>query len=92
MKCGTWGIGETLPSERRRHQYSIFDRARSRELPDHSLYIVTKRLIKASIEQWDGPSYDMLEEVYNILAREVNEMIDVHFHPYQYGGLYQRVK
>ena len=56
------------------------------------MYIVTKRLIRASIEQWDGPSYDMLEEVYNILAREVNEMIDVHFHPYQYGGLYQRVK
>lgn len=56
------------------------------------MYIVTKRLIKAAIEKWGGPSHVLLEDVYNILAREVNEMIDIHFHPYQYGGLYQRVK
>jgi len=56
------------------------------------LYIVTKRLIKASIEQWGGPSHDLLEEVYGILAGEVNVMIDAHFLAYRYGGLYQRVK
>lgn len=81
-----------LPSEWCRRQYSLFARARSRELPDHSLYIVTKRLIKVSIERWAGPSHDLLEEVYDILAREVNEMIDVRFYPYRYGGLHQRVK
>lgn len=45
-----------------------------------------------SIEQWGGPSHDLLEEVYDILSGEVNEMIDVRFYPYRYGGLHQRVK
>ena len=45
-----------------------------------------------SIKQWGGPSHDLLEEVYGILAREVNEMIDAHVLAYQYGGLYQRIK
>jgi len=68
------------------------DKARSRELPDHSLHIVTKRLIKISIEQWDDPCHELLEKVYDILAKKVNKMLDDRFHRFQYGGLHQRVK
>ena len=74
------------------HEYSLFYRARSRELPNHSLYIVTKRLIKVATEKWDTPSHDLLEEVYDILVREVNQMVDERFHDFRYGDLHQRVR
>lgn len=74
------------------HEYSLFNRARARELPDHCLYIVTKRLIKTSTERWGTPSRTLLETVYDILSKEVNKMVDEHFHDFQYGGLHQRVK
>jgi len=68
------------------------NRARARELPGHSLYIVTKRLIKRSTEQWDAPSYELLQEVYDNLAREVNKRVDDYFHRFRYGRLHQDVK
>lgn len=74
------------------HFYSSINRARTRELPAHDLYIVTKRLIKISTEQWDDPSHDLLQEVYDALVWEVNKMVDDRFHPFQYGGLHQSVK
>lgn len=74
------------------NRYSGFDRARSRELPGHSLYIVTKRLIKRSTERWDAPSHDLLEEVYDALAEKVNDLVDDHFLRFRYGRLYHDVK
>lgn len=70
----------------------MFGRVRARELPDHSSYIVTKRLIKVSTEQWDTPSCDLLEKVYDILVKKVNKMVDDRFHRFCNGGLYQLVK
>ena len=71
---------------------SLFNRARTRELPDHYSYIVTKWLIMMSTEKWGDPSRELLGKVYDILAREVNKMTDDHFHRFRYGGLHQRVK
>jgi len=68
------------------------NRARARELPGHSLFIVTKRLIKISTQQWDSPSYELLQKVYNVLAKEVNRTVDDHFHRFRYGRLHQDVK
>ena len=73
-------------------QYSLFDRARAREFADHYSFIVTKRLIKGATKKWDAPCRDLTGEVYKILVREVNEMLDSRFHAFQYGGLHQRVK
>ena len=70
----------------------VFDRARTRELPDHYSYIVTKRLIMISTEKWSAPSHDLLGKVYEILVREVNKMTDDRFRRFRYGGLHQRVK
>jgi hypothetical protein len=56
------------------------------------LYIVTKRLVKKSIEQWGAPSHDLLEKVYEILAEKVNKAVDDHFLPFRYGRLHQHVK
>lgn len=69
-----------------------FYRARARELPGHSLFIVTKRLVKISTEQWEVPSYTLLQKVYNVLVKEVNRMVDERFQRFQYGRLHQDVK
>ena len=70
----------------------LFDRARARELPDHTSFVVTKRLITGSIEKWGDPSYDLLEKVYDILVKRVNTILDNRFERYQYGGLHYHVK
>jgi hypothetical protein len=67
-------------------------RARAREFPGHTFFIVTKRLIKKSTEQWETPSHDLLGVVYGILSREVNKMVDDHFQRFRYGRLHQNVK
>jgi len=74
------------------NRYSGFNRARSRELPGHSLYIVTKRLIKISTERWDAPGHNLLEEVYDALVERVNNLVDNHFLRFRYGRLYHDVK
>lgn len=43
-------------------------------------------------EKWGAPSHNLLEKVYDALVKEVNQMVDDHFHRFRYGGLYQRVK
>ena len=42
--------------------------------------------------QWDTPCYDLLDNVYGVLAKEVNTMLDNHFYPFQHGGLHRRAK
>jgi len=56
------------------------------------LYIITKRLIKISTKQWGSPSHNLLRDVYDILVKKVNKMVDDRFHRFRYGGLHQRVK
>jgi len=68
------------------------DKARARELPDHALYIVTKRLIKISTDKWGDPSHDLLEDVYRILVGRVNDVIDNHFPRSRYERLHQDVR
>jgi len=70
----------------------IANRARARELPGHSLFIVTKRLIKKSTEKWEAPSYKLLQSVYHVLTKETNRMVDEHFHRFRCGRLHQDVK
>jgi hypothetical protein len=72
--------------------YSTFFRARARELPGHSLFVVTKRLIKVSTDQWEVPSYGLLRNVYQVLVKEVNGMVDERFSNFRYGRLHQDVK
>lgn len=72
--------------------HSTISRARARELPGHSLFIVTKRLIKKSTEKWEAPSYELLQSVYRVLTKETNRMIDEHFHRFRCGRLHQDVK
>ena len=74
------------------HRSLTLFRARARELPGHTLFIVTKRLIKTSINKWEGPSHALLAEVYNVLVEEVNGMVDDRFKSFQYGRLHQDVK
>ena len=90
-KSWKWRISERHPLLNSA-DHSLFHRARTRELPDHYSYIVTKRLIMISTEKWGDPSHELLEKVYGILAREVNKMTDDRFHRFRYGGLHQRVK
>ncbi|KAF9783799.1 P-loop containing nucleoside triphosphate hydrolase protein [Thelephora terrestris] len=68
------------------------DVARAREFPGHTFFIVTKRLIKKSTEQWETPSHDLLGVVYDILSREANKMVDDHFQRFRYGRLHQNLK
>lgn len=56
------------------------------------MFIVTKRLVKISTEKWEIPSHDLLEDVYGILAREVNTTVDNHFRRFTYGRLHHDVK
>lgn len=68
------------------------DKARARELLGHSLFIVTKRLIRLSTEQWAEPSHELLADVNDILVGGVNKAIDDHFLRFRYGHLYHDVK
>jgi hypothetical protein len=74
------------------HNHLPFYRARARELPDHCSFVVTRRLITGSIEQWGDPSRDLLEKVYDVLVKRVNAILDNRFERYQYGGLHYHVK
>ena len=74
------------------HKYLLFDRARARELPDHTSFVVTRRLITESIEQWGDPSRDLLEKVYGVLVKRVNVILDDRFERFQYGGLHYHIK
>ena len=45
-----------------------------------------------STDQWEAPSHELLENVYDILAKEVNKMVDDHFQRFRYGRLHHDVK
>lgn len=65
--------------------------ARARELPGHTFFIVTKKLIKTSTDQWESPSHGLLDKAYANLSREVNRIVDSHFRNFRYGRLHHDV-
>lgn len=67
-------------------------RAKTRELPDNYPFVVTRRLIKQTIQKWDDPSRELFEAEYAVLVERVNSMIEENFASFVHGGLYHRVK
>jgi hypothetical protein len=66
-------------------------RAVTRELPKNVPFIVKRKLIKRFVEQWDGPTVTLLEDVERILSVYMRGLVDTFFTQHSYGGLHNAV-
>lgn len=67
------------------------NRAKTRELPDHYPFVVTKNLINNVTEQWEQPSHDLFEDIFLILSKFVAKVVGEHFGEHTKGGLQQLI-
>ncbi|KAG0692056.1 P-loop containing nucleoside triphosphate hydrolase protein [Suillus ampliporus] len=61
-------------------------RARTRELPDNYPFIVQKTYIEEFTEKWALPSTVLCDAVYNILKKDLSDLVHEHFGKMGRGG------
>ena len=66
-------------------------RARTRELPDHYPFVVQKAYITEFVKQWQQPSFALFDAVYDILKKDVENIVNRHFTQMGRGRLKQSV-
>lgn len=66
-------------------------RARTRELPGHFPFVVIENFVKEITDQWVAPAQDYVDEVHDIVANYVSDLIRERFGSHAAGGLQQHV-
>jgi hypothetical protein len=61
-------------------------RARTRELPDNYPFIVQQTYIKEFTEKWETPSLILFDKVYDILKKDLSDLVHEHFGKMGRGG------
>lgn len=61
-------------------------RARTRELPDNYPFIVQQAYIKEFTEKWETPSLILFDKVYDILKKDLSDLVHEHFGKMGRGG------
>ena len=73
------------------HSNIFLPSARTRELPDNYPFVVQKNYICEILQAWKEPAFDLFDEIYQILKKDVAQMVDRHFSQMGRGGAKQSV-
>ncbi|KIK17199.1 hypothetical protein PISMIDRAFT_15324 [Pisolithus microcarpus 441] len=65
--------------------------SRTRELPDHTPFVVQRNYISEYVEKWKAPSMILFDAVYDVLKKDLENMIDKHFKRIGRGTAHQSV-
>ncbi|KAI6001196.1 P-loop containing nucleoside triphosphate hydrolase protein [Pisolithus albus] len=65
--------------------------SRTRELPDHTPFVVQQNYISEYVEKWKAPSMILFDAVYDVLKKDLENMIDKHFKRIGRGTAHQSV-
>ncbi|KAI6044464.1 P-loop containing nucleoside triphosphate hydrolase protein [Pisolithus marmoratus] len=63
--------------------------SRTRELPDHTPFVVQHKYIMEYIQRWKVPSMVLFDTVYDVLKKDVENTVDKHFKHIGRGGVHQ---
>jgi hypothetical protein len=66
-------------------------RSRTRELPGHFPFVVIENFVKEITDQWVIPAQDYVDEVHDVVANYVSDLIRERFGSHAAGGLQQHV-
>ncbi|KAI6167303.1 P-loop containing nucleoside triphosphate hydrolase protein [Pisolithus thermaeus] len=65
--------------------------SRTRELPDHTPFVVQQNYIREYVQKWTTPSTILFDAVYDVLKKDLENTIDKHFKRIGRGGVHQSV-
>ncbi|KIO03399.1 hypothetical protein M404DRAFT_145645 [Pisolithus tinctorius Marx 270] len=65
--------------------------SRTRELPDHTPFVVQHNYITEYVEKWRRPATIMFDAVYDVLKKDLENTVDKHFKHIGRGGAHQSV-
>ncbi|KAI6014082.1 hypothetical protein PISMIDRAFT_212315 [Pisolithus microcarpus 441] len=65
--------------------------SRTRELPDHTPFVVQQNYISEYVEKWKTPSMILFDAVYDVLKKDLEKMVDKHFKRIGRGTAHQSV-
>lgn len=65
--------------------------SRTRELPDHTPFVVQRNYISEYVEKWKAPSMILFDAVYDVLKKDLENIVDKHFKRIGRGTAHQSV-